>query len=199
MVISCDIDGVLNNLAECVLKVYNEDSGDNLSVNDIKTYCIEQYVKPEYRNKIPLYFSDIRVKNILEWETDWIAKIIDNNMYELYFTTATSPKNIEDKINALIFFTMIHSIHNACFIKNYIYNHLIIMQNKQMLRTDIVIDDCIDNLQLGNDKVHNILFVKPWNIDFAYKYNATYPNNKILLCNNGQEAMVWLQKIKQAN
>ena len=30
MKIGVDIDGVLNNLTEAVLEVYNEDSGDNL-------------------------------------------------------------------------------------------------------------------------------------------------------------------------
>lgn len=56
MIVSCDIDGVLNNLTECVLQLYNQESGDNLSESDITEYRIERFVKPEYRNKISQYF-----------------------------------------------------------------------------------------------------------------------------------------------
>ena len=33
-----DVDNVLNNLAESVLNIYNEDSGDNLKIEDIHNY-----------------------------------------------------------------------------------------------------------------------------------------------------------------
>ena len=38
MKIGIDIDGTINNMCECILKVYNEDSGDNLKVEDITNY-----------------------------------------------------------------------------------------------------------------------------------------------------------------
>ena len=47
--IGIDIDGTINNMCECVLKVYNEDSGDNLKVEDITNYYIENFVKEEYK------------------------------------------------------------------------------------------------------------------------------------------------------
>lgn len=198
MIVSCDIDGVLNNLTECVLQLYNQESGDNLTENDIIEYSIERFVKPEYRNKISRYFLDKRIWEMLKWDVGWIAKILDNNMYDLYFTTASSLKTIDSKVISLAWAIYDYSSMSAINIYNYIANHTIITQNKQLILADVVIDDCIDNLQLWNNRVHNILFVKPWNQRLAHLYNQKY-DNKILLCNNGAEAMIYLQKIKQSN
>lgn len=198
MIVSCDIDGVLNNLTECVLQLYNQESGDNLTENDIIEYSIERFVKPEYRNKISRYFLDKRIWEMLKWDVGWIAKILDNNMYDLYFTTASSLKTINSKAISLAWAIYDYSSMSAINIYNYIANHTIVTQNKQLILADVVIDDCIDNLQLWNNRVHNILFVKPWNQRLAHLYNQSY-NNKILLCNNGAEAMIYLQKIKQSN
>ena len=196
MIVSCDIDGVLNNLTECVLQLYNQESGDNLTESDITEYSIEKFIKPEYRNKISQYFLDKRIWEMLKWDVGWIAKILDNNMYDLHFTTASSLKTIDYKINLLIAAIAECSRKSTDEINTYVLNHLIVTQNKQIIRPDVVIDDCIDNLQLWNYNVHNILFVKPWNQKLAYMYNQNY-DNKILLCNNGTEAMIFLQKIRQ--
>ena len=61
MIIACDVDNVLNNLTESVLKVYNSDYNDNLKIEDIKSYGIEDYVKPEFKNDFPSLFLDKRV------------------------------------------------------------------------------------------------------------------------------------------
>ena len=45
MRIGIDIDDVLNNLTECVLEVYNKDSGDNLTIDKITEYDMKQFVK----------------------------------------------------------------------------------------------------------------------------------------------------------
>ena len=53
MTIGIDVDNVLNNLGETVIKIYNRDSGDNLTLNDVKEYHIENYVQanlPFYKN-----------------------------------------------------------------------------------------------------------------------------------------------------
>lgn len=56
-----DVDNVLNNLAESVLNIYNEDSGDNLKIEDIHNYYIENYVKESYKDTFHNYFHDKRV------------------------------------------------------------------------------------------------------------------------------------------
>ena len=56
MTILCDVDNIINNLAETVLKIYNEESGDNLTKNDITSYYIENFVKAEYKENFHKYF-----------------------------------------------------------------------------------------------------------------------------------------------
>ena len=61
MIIACDVDNVLNNLTESILKVYNSDHNDNLKVEDITSYGIENFVKPEFKADFPRLFLDKRV------------------------------------------------------------------------------------------------------------------------------------------
>jgi len=198
MVISCDIDGVLNNLTECVLQLYNEDSGDNLCEQDIKTYSIERYVKTEYRNKISQYFLDSRIWGILKWDVEWIAQIIDDGIYDLYFTTATSIENIYIKSAELASAITLHSKHDFTYIYYYIQNRLIVIQNKQMVKADVVIDDCIDNLQLASETTINILLTKPWNIAFATEYNLKQNFSSVIICDTVKDIQRQLEIINKS-
>ena len=198
MVISCDIDGVLNNLTECVLQLYNEDSGDNLCEQDIKTYSIEQYVKSEYRNKISQYFLDSRIWEKLKWDVEWIAQIIDDGVYDLYFTTATSIENIYIKSAELASAITLHSKYDFTYIYYYIQNHLIVMQNKQMVKADVIIDDCIDNLQLASETTINILLVKPWNMEFATEYNLKHNFSSVIICDTVKDIQRQLEIINKS-
>ena len=45
MKILIDCDNILNNLTEVVLKIYNEDWNDNLKMDDIVKYQIENFIK----------------------------------------------------------------------------------------------------------------------------------------------------------
>jgi len=54
--IGVDIDSVVNDLSAAVLEVYNEDSGDNLTISDITDYMIEKFVKPEYKESFHKIF-----------------------------------------------------------------------------------------------------------------------------------------------
>lgn len=198
MVISCDIDGVLNNLTECVLQLYNEDSGDNLCEQDIKTYSIEQYVKSEYRSKISQYFLDSRIWERLKWDVEWIAQIIDDGVYDLYFTTATSIENIYIKSAELASAITLHSKHDFTYIYYYIQNRLIVMQNKQMVKADVVIDDCIDNLQLASETTINILLAKPWNMEFTTEYNLKHNFSSVIICDTVKDIQRQLEIISKS-
>ena len=61
MKILIDVDNIIGNLCEAVLSVYNEDSGDNLTCEDIKSYYIENFVKEQYKDNFFHYFLDRRV------------------------------------------------------------------------------------------------------------------------------------------
>ena len=65
MRICIDIDGVVNNLPETVIDVYNEDYNDNLTINDITKYNIENFVKPEAKENFYKYFTDKRAESPL--------------------------------------------------------------------------------------------------------------------------------------
>lgn len=157
MIIACDVDNVLNNLTESVLKVYNADHNDNLKIKDIKSYGIEEYVKPEFKKGFPSLFLDKRVWkgiSVMPGCVEVLKKWHDNG-HEIYFVTATNTENMHKKAEWL----------QRTFPFMDVRKNLICMQKKQMLsgNIDILIDDCIDNLD--NGKYHSIVFDYPWNQD----------------------------------
>lgn len=56
MIIGIDIDNVLCTTTQAVLSVYNEDAADNLKIENIKSYYIENFVKSEFKNNFSSYF-----------------------------------------------------------------------------------------------------------------------------------------------
>lgn len=103
MIISVDIDNVLNNLTEAILSVYNADSGDDLSLSDITAYHIENFVKPSYRENFWHYFLDKRVWkriSIVDGCREVIAKLY-NEGHTILFITKTEAENLPKKKNWL--------------------------------------------------------------------------------------------------
>ena len=98
-----DIDGVLNTLDTTVIEVYNEDSGDSLSPQDITEYHIEKFVKPEYAENFYKYFLDKRVWQrigVVDGCQDAIKKLW-NEGYNIIFVTKTECENLVKKRNWL--------------------------------------------------------------------------------------------------
>lgn len=193
MIISCDIDCVLNNLVQVVLEQYNADSGDELNEDQIINYNITDFTMAGY--DISKYFiSDYTYTN-MKWDVQWVADIIDNNEFDIYFTTSTNPNDCKRKFESLVKAISQVSSKSEDFIYNYVQSHFIRMENKQLIRADIIIDDCIDNLQLWNDKVYNILVSKPWNIRWAHKYNVLHRDNSVLICDTTDDIITCLETI----
>lgn len=154
MIIAVDIDNVLNNLTESVLSVYNSDSGDNLSLSDITAYHIENFVKPEYKENFWHYFLDKRVWkriSIVDGCREVIAKLF-NEGHRIIFVTTTEPENLPKKKNWLI--------RNFPFLN--IRKSLFSCPVKQLVKCDILIDDCIANLMSERD-YYSICLDYPWN------------------------------------
>lgn len=154
MIIGIDIDGTINNLCESVLSVYNEDSGDNLTVDDITEYYIENFVKPEYKEGFHRYFMDKRVwkrVSIDEEARKYIIALHEKG-HEIYFVTSTEPENVKKKAGWLQKnFPMIN-----------IRKQLIVCHNKQLLSgLTVLVDDYGKNLIGGH--YHKLLLDKPWN------------------------------------
>ena len=77
MVILIDVDNIIGNLCDAVLSVYNEDSGDNLCSENITSYYIENFVKPQYKDNFKHYFLDKRVSKRMKYVEgcrEYIAK-----------------------------------------------------------------------------------------------------------------------------
>ena len=157
LTIMIDIDGVLNTLDTTVIDVYNEDSGDNLSPQDITEYHIEKFVKPEYAENFHKYFLDKRVWQRIEVVNgcqDAIKKLWCKG-YNIIFVTKTECENLVKKRNWLN--------RNFSFIgENNIRKRLYSAPEKQTIRADIAIDDGLFNL-IGDRTYYSICFDKPYN------------------------------------
>ena len=84
MKILIDVDNIIGNLCDAVLSVYNEDSGDNLCSENITSYYIENFVKPQYKDN----FKGAKAVNSAIWyflnnaTKEDIRKLV-NKLYEL--------------------------------------------------------------------------------------------------------------------
>ena len=58
MIIACDVDGVVAPLIQEVLRRYNRDWQDTLTINDIMNWDFYNLVKPECGKKVYDYFRD---------------------------------------------------------------------------------------------------------------------------------------------
>ena len=168
MIIGIDIDGTINNLCECVLNIYNKDSGDNLKTSDITQYYIENFVKDEYKENFYKYFVDKRVWKLVEInkEAQYYINKLNSEGHEIYFVTSTEAENVKKQSDWL----------KRCFPNMDIRKRLIICHNKQLLsELTFLIDDYQKNLL--NGKYKKIILSYPWNIDFDCNSNGIFRAN----------------------
>ena len=66
-----------------------------------------------------------------------------------------------------------------------------------MVKADVIIDDCIDNLQLASETTINILLVKPWNIEFATEYNLKHNFSSVIICDTVKDIQRQLEIISK--
>lgn len=158
MRIGIDIDDVLNNLTECVLEVYNKDSGDNLTIDKITEYDMRQFVKRKYRDNFFEYFGDKRVWEIVKPNKAAFKMLnrLHSEGHSIYFVTATHPLNVKNK-----YYWLRKHLEWEC------WDSLVVTKDKSLLTgLDVFIDDNIDNLGYENDNnIVYILYLRPWNIN----------------------------------
>ena len=152
--VGIDIDNVINNLAECILKVFNEDTGQSVKLTDIKSYYIERWVDEKYSDKIISLFTDKRVWkqiSLIDLCQVFIKKLYDDG-HRIIFVTATEPLNVAKKFNWLS--------RNFPYID--IRKNLVMTHTKQLISSlDVLIDDYENNLIDGD--YEKILLNYPWN------------------------------------
>lgn len=154
LIIGVDVDNVLCDTSERVLKYVNERAGTNLHIEDITEYYMENFLPDEYKPLISQAFHDKemwRNVTLLPNAKECIEKLRQLG-HDIYFVTATTFANINKKSSFL----------RKHFPQIDIDNKLINIRNKQMLRLDVMIDDYLENL-LYDRTYYSIVFDYPWN------------------------------------
>ena len=161
MIIMCDIDNVLNNLAERSVAFYNKQSGKDIQLADITTYHCEDCLPLEDAMGIISSFKEKALWDSLTPSTgsQRALKQMLRQGHCIYLATATDPINFNWKIDWLQkYFPFIPS------------DNVIRIIDKSLLKCDVMIDDHLDNL-IGN-MCERIVIDSPWNRstskDFSY-------------------------------
>ena len=156
MIIGIDCDNVVCNTTESVIAQHYADTGEKLTLDDIKSYYIENYVSDDYKDDFHLIFYKKemwkRVKVIPHCVE--VIKRLHNRGDSIYFVTSTEPQNITKKARFL----------QRTFPFLDIRKCLITTHCKQMIGVDILIDDY--EMNLINGSYFGILMDYPWNRNF---------------------------------
>lgn len=167
MTIMVDIDGVLNDITQKALALYNSRSGKNLQMSDITTYTLSECLSKEDADGICALFKEKDFwdsLNPMPGSQMALQKLMKRG-HVVYMATATDPVNFEWKCDwARKFFSFVPT------------DNIIRIMDKSLLRTDIMIDDHLDNL-IGNI-CDRIVLDYPYNRsqgkDFAYGINRAH-------------------------
>lgn len=156
MIIGIDIDNCILSTTEAVLEQHYADTGEKLTLDDIKSYYIENHVSEEYRDDFHLIFLKKEM-----WKR---AKVIPNCVEvirrlhdkgnQIYFVTSTEAKNVAKKASFL----------RKTFPFLNIRKCLITTPYKQIINLDVLIDDCIDNVIFA--PYYSIIMDYPWNHNY---------------------------------
>lgn len=183
MIIACDIDGVLNNLVEETLKLYNSRSGKNIQISDITSYNFSDCLPIEDAEGIVSLFKEKCLWDSLKplQGSQKTLKQLIKKGHQIYLATATDPINFQWKIEWLKqYFSFIPS------------DNVIRIMDKSLLKCDVLIDDCLDNLT--TIFCERVCIDSPWNQstskDYAYDIKRAYSWNDVLnIINNIEREM----------
>lgn len=183
MIIMCDIDNILNNLAEKVVEVYNYRTKKNIQLSDIISYNFYDCLPREDADGIVSLFKEKSLWDSLkplEGSQNSLKQLIKKG-HQIYLATATDPINFEWKITWLKqYFPFIPE------------DNIIRIMDKSLLKADVIIDDCLDNLI--SSFAERIVLDYPWNHnelkDYAYGIRRAYTFNDIInIINNIEKEM----------
>ena len=167
MIIMCDIDGVLNNLIEKVLELYNSRTGKNIQISDITRYNFSECLPQEDADAICGLFKEKELWNSLTpiQHSQKCLKNLSIQGHKIIIATATDPVNFEWKCQWM-------KLHFP-FIST---DNIIRIMDKSLLKCDVMIDDHIDNLI--SNFCERIVIDAPWNKvsskDVAYDIYRAY-------------------------
>lgn len=159
MIIVCDIDNCINNLTEKAIELYNLHTNKNILLPNINTYNFYECLEKEDADGICNLFKKRELWDSLQpkFDSQWGLKFLLNQGHTIYLATSTLPENFPWKVEWVS--------HYFPFINP---NNIICIQNKGLLKCDVMIDDCMDNLV--SNICERIIINHPWNQDNSKDY-----------------------------
>lgn len=167
MILCFDVDGVLNDLVDKNLELYNSRSGKNIQITDITSYNFYDCLSKEDADGIVSLFKEKSLWDSLkplEGSQESLKQLIKQG-HKIYLATATDPLNFEWKVSWLKqYFPFIPE------------DNIIRIMDKSLLKVDVLIDDCLDNLI--NSFAERVTLDYPWNRssskDYSYSIRRAY-------------------------
>lgn len=177
--ICIDLDETVNTLIESIVPLYNEKYKDNLRFDDITEYEIKKSIKPECNNFFGEFVTDDLLTNL---GTQPYCVPIINHLIECHkvsFLTAGHPYTMGKRHDWLKNLFPLYST-----------KQLIMCQDKSKVNTDILIDDCVNNITAKtNDKRISLLLTQPWNKNFTVDGITQFR------CNNWLDVLSYIDKL----
>lgn len=174
MIIAVDFDNILNNLTEKTIEFYNSHNGKDIKMSDITSYNFHDCVDKEDADGIIKLFKSKALWDSLSplaGARESLRKLIDDG-HRVYIVTATATENFSWKIQFLKKYFSFFNIDNV-----------IRMMDKSLLRCDILIEDCLDQL-IKHKLCHRVCLDYTWNQnenkDFVYDIYRCKDWNEIL-------------------
>jgi 5'-nucleotidase len=167
-VIAVDVDGVCADLHVEWLKRYNRDYDDCLTIEGVKGWGMEAYVKPECGKAIYKYLSDPDLYAnvpVIEGSQDGVAALREKG-YRVVFLTSCTKGMTDQKWDWLEQHGFLQSRGNA---------DLIVAHDKSLIRANLLIDDYDGNFKGWQGS--GILLSAPYNAHFDPPYHIVRVDN----------------------
>lgn len=167
MIICCDVDGVLNDLMQVTLNIYNERNNASIKLDDITCHGLENCFEPEVTNGLKSIFDEPDLWNKVRpvaGAQDALRYLI-NKGHQVYIVTNNSPYTYGQKFDWIR--------HYYPFIDS---SKIICMKDKWYFKCDIMIEDCFETL-VAKPYYHRVLMNQPWNQstkDYIYDIYRCY-------------------------
>ena len=177
MIINCDVDGVLNNLMDVTLEIYNKRYNTSYTLKDITQYHLENCFEPEVANKMKAIFKESDIWNKVKPTVnsrEGLQRLIRSG-HDVYLSTDNYPHTFGNKVDWIL--------HYYPFIDK---SKIICIKDKSLLRCDIMIEDCFEKLIAGQH-YHRIIMDQNWNQsnkDWLYGIHRCYNFDDIVAAVN---------------
>ncbi|MDA3855870.1 MAG: hypothetical protein PF569_06410 [Candidatus Woesearchaeota archaeon] len=139
LTIMYDMDGVVANLHKAWLEAYNVEFNDNVQPSDILSWDIKDYIKSEAKTTIMKYINQEGFYSNVEPNMDFIDEarefIYLGHNIGICTSCNNNPVMISEKVKWLK--------KNMPFLNR---NNITFMNNKGLVRADILVDDRVKNI-----------------------------------------------------